>query len=307
MSQEGCYLKGHLSFEKQADQLIKRGFDADREELIERLATVSYYRLSGYLYPFRELPGDQFKPGSTLTTVWDRYCFDRQLRVLLLDAIERIEVAVRTAMVYHFSAAHGAFGHCDEKNLPQLRIEEYLDWRSNLLVETKRSKEPFKQHFFKKYTEEENLPIWMVSELMSMGSLLTFLKGAGAPVRSAVGASFGMPDQLLHSWLRSLYSARNICAHHCRLWNRELGYPPSRPNKNKFPHWHEKTEEGKNLLNNGRCGIILMICRKMLLNIAPENQWHLRVNEHFAEHPQLPLNDMGLPINWQEHPLWKQE
>ncbi len=305
MSENTSYLKGHLSFEEQADQLIARGLESDREELIKRLSAVSYYRLSGYLYPFRELPGDQFKPGSTLTSVWERYCFDRRLRVLFLDAIERIEVAVRTQLVYHFSAVHGAFGHCDEKNLPNLKIQEYIDWRSGLLTETQRSKEPFKQHFFKKYTEEQNLPIWMVSELMSMGSLLTFMKGSGAPVLSRIGSSFDIPDTLLLSWLRSLYSARNICAHHCRLWNRELGYPPSLPNKNKFPDWHQKTEEGKNVFNNSRCGIILMICRRMLSTIAPSSHWHERVEELFAQYPTLPITDMGLPFDWKNHPLWK--
>lgn len=305
MSANGSYLKGHLSFEKQADQLIARGLESDRDELIKRLSAVSYYRLSGYLYPFRELPGDQFKPGSTLTSVWERYCFDRRLRVLFLDAIERIEVAVRTQLVYHFSAIHGAFGHCDEGNFPNLKIEEYIDWRSSLLTETKRSKEPFKQHFFKKYTEEQSLPIWMVSELMSMGSLLTFMKGVGAPVRSRIGSSFGIPDELLLSWLRSLYSARNICAHHCRLWNRELGYPPSLPNKNKFPDWHQKNEDGKNVFNNSRSGIILMICRRMLQTIAPSSRWNERVEELFAQYPNLPISYMGLPVDWQSHPLWK--
>jgi len=305
VSGEASYLKGHLSFEKQADQLIARGLEADRDQLIKRLSAVSYYRLSGYLYPFRELPGDQFKPGSTLTTVWERYCFDRRLRVLFLDAIERIEVAVRTQLVYHYSSVHGAFGHCDERNLPNLKIEEYIEWRSSLLTETKRSKEPFKQHFFKKYRDEQNLPIWMVSELMSMGSLLTFMKGAGSVVRTGIGSSFGLPDELLLSWLRSLYSARNICAHHCRLWNRELGYPPSLPNKNKFPDWHRKTEDSKNVLNNSRCGIILMICRSMLRTIAPSSHWHQRVEELFAQYPNLPVRDMGLPSDWMEHPLWK--
>lgn len=304
MNEDRSYRKGHLPFEKQADQLIARGLEAERDELIKRLATVSYYRLSGYLYPFRELSSDQFKPGSNLTAVWQRYCFDRRLRVLFLDAIERIEVSMRTQLVYHFSAVHGAFGHCNEASLPNLKVEEYIDWRSNLLTETQRSKEPFKRHFFKKYTDEKNLPIWMVSELMSMGSLLTFLKGADKPVRQKIGASFQLPDELLLSWLRSLYSARNICAHHCRLWNRELGYPPSLPNKNKYPAWHQKTDEGKNVLNNSRCGIILMICRNMLRIIAPSSHWHHRVEELFSQYPNLSVHDMGLPADWQNHPLW---
>ena len=59
---------------------------------------MNYYRLSGYLYPFRILPGDNFVAGTDLDTVWRRYTFDRRLRLLVLDAMERIEVAVRARL-----------------------------------------------------------------------------------------------------------------------------------------------------------------------------------------------------------------
>jgi abortive infection bacteriophage resistance protein len=97
------YTKSALTFEEQADLLLARGLIGDRTELIDRLKAVSYYRLSGYLYPFRNLPTDKFVPGTDLATVWRRYNFDRRLRLVLLDAIERVEVAVRTRLVYHFS------------------------------------------------------------------------------------------------------------------------------------------------------------------------------------------------------------
>jgi hypothetical protein len=49
------YSKPPLSFESQADLLIARGLVAYRTKLISRLEVVNYYRLSGYLYPFRNL------------------------------------------------------------------------------------------------------------------------------------------------------------------------------------------------------------------------------------------------------------
>lgn len=58
------YSKPAFTFEQQADLLQSRGLIADRQELIEKLKVVSYYRLSGYLHPFRN-PGDKFKPGTT--------------------------------------------------------------------------------------------------------------------------------------------------------------------------------------------------------------------------------------------------
>jgi len=301
------YDKPPLSFEQQAEQLLKRGLIADKEELVKRLESVNYYRLSGYLYPFRVPQSDRFQEGTQLSMVWNRYCFDRRLRVLVLDAIERIEVAVRTQTVFHFSRWHGAFGHTREENLPNIKeLRHYLDWRASLEVETSRSKEIFKKHFFTKYGEDhQNLPLWMVSELMSMGSLLTFYNGCADGIKKDVSSHFGLPDTLFISWLRSLYAARNICAHHSRFWNRELGYPPLLPNKNKFPTWHLLSESGdKKLLVNNRCGIILIILRQMLATISPSSQWHERIEKIFLEYPDIPLHSMGLPQNWKSHPLW---
>lgn len=81
------YLKSALTLEQQADQLLNRGLIADRDELIKRLSAVSYYRLSGYLFPFRLKDADEYQQGTTLQIIWDRYCFDRRLRVLVLDAL----------------------------------------------------------------------------------------------------------------------------------------------------------------------------------------------------------------------------
>lgn len=230
------YEKAALSFEQQADRLIGRGLQADRNELIRRLEAVSYYRLSGYLFPFRSTDCDHFREGTTLAVVWDRYCFDRRLRVLTLDAIERIEVSIRIKIIYHFTHAHGPFGYLDESNVPKLRVSEYLEWRLALEEETRRSKEAFKEHFFSKYSGHRHLPLWMAAELMTLGSLLTFFKGVSPEIKRLVAAEYGFPDELVWSWLRSLNAARNLCAHHARFWNRVLGYPPMLPHRTKIAH-----------------------------------------------------------------------
>lgn len=297
------YPKEALSFEDQAQRLLERGLEANPEELTRRLMAVNYYRLSGYLYPFRVKDSDVYHPGTSLRTVWDRYCFDRRLRVLLLDAIERVEVAIRTQLVYHFAHEHGAFGHCNEDHLPLLSVAKYIAWRESLRIETDRSKEAFKTHFIKKY-DERNLPIWMAAELMSMGSMLTFYKGVAPAISDQVAAHFHMPGAQLQSWILSLNAARNICAHHSRLWNRALGYAPGLPQKNKHPNWHLKDENEKNLLTNNRSGILLMVCRSFLSQISPTSQWHTRVEALFDEFPEIPVKDMGLPSDWRNHPLW---
>jgi abortive infection bacteriophage resistance protein len=274
------FTKAAITLEAQADLLLSRGLVADRAQLITRLQSVSYYRLSGYAYPFR-IPGtDNLQPGTNFDTIWQRYCFDRRLRVLLLDAIERIEVAVRTRLVYHFAQQHGPFGYLHAQHFPKLEIGTYLEWRLKLHEETNRSKEVFKKAFFTKYTAHTELPLWMVAELMSMGSVLTFLKGVAPQIKQAVGAPEHLPDTLLLSWFTSLNAARNMCAHHARLSNRELGYQPLLPQPNKFPLWH-----GEHKIPNHRCGILLFICRYWLGLISPSSHWPERVGQLFTEYP----------------------
>ena len=80
------YDKEALSFEDQAKKMLGRHLIADKDELIECLKNVNYYRFSGYLYPFRQ-PDDTFKVGTTLEKIWRHYVFDRQLRILVMDAV----------------------------------------------------------------------------------------------------------------------------------------------------------------------------------------------------------------------------
>jgi abortive infection bacteriophage resistance protein len=142
------YAKAALTFEQQADKLLGRGLVADRSALINRLKAVNYYRLSGYLYPFRN-PDDTFRSGTTLDVVWQRYTFDRQLRLLALDGIERVEVSVRTALVYHHVHTHGPFGYTVPANLPKLPAHRFGRFLTTVDKETQRSHEVFVAHFQK--------------------------------------------------------------------------------------------------------------------------------------------------------------
>lgn len=105
------YSKPHLSLSEQAALLIRRGLEADVVLLATRLRNVGYCRFCAYLHPFlqRDEHGktkDALVPGTTLDKVWSQYLFDRQLRFMLLDAIERIEVALRSRIAHHHTKNH---------------------------------------------------------------------------------------------------------------------------------------------------------------------------------------------------------
>ena len=178
-----------LPFSAQADLLMDRGLVADRDMLIARLKSVNYFRFSGYLEPFIDSLGSKnLKPNTTLDKVWDRYIFDRQLRLLVLDAIERIEIYIGTALAYHHSEKYDPFGYTIPRNLPNLNEQEYLKFLQNIL-ESKHYLR--KEKFIQKYNvlhddEHVFLPIWMATETISFGTILTLFRGVDDSIQKEI-------------------------------------------------------------------------------------------------------------------------
>lgn len=293
------YTKPALSFEEQADLIISRGLIADRNTIIGVLQNVNYYRLSGYLYPYRILPGDNYKEGTTFEQVWRHYTFDRQLRFITMDAIERFEVSIKNQIINFVSKSFGPFGYIEHGNFPYLTPEDHATLLATIAGESKRSNEEFVRHFRSKYGDNHpNLPIWMTGEIISFGCSITMFKGIKD--KSIIVDHYGVPKDVLISWLKTLNVIRNICAHHGRLWNRELGVKPFIPRKKDFPKWHEPVAIGQN-----RVFGILTIMNYLLSIIAPKSKWKSRLFLLLAEYPEISKQRMGFPDNWQDSPLWK--
>ena len=107
------YNKPALTFSQQVELLVARGLVVKNKKRVEgTLANISYYRLSAYMLPFKEYQNgviiDRFIQGTTWEQIYDLYKFDRKLRLLLFDAIERIEIAVRTQIVNQLSLKYGS-------------------------------------------------------------------------------------------------------------------------------------------------------------------------------------------------------
>lgn len=294
------YDKSPLSFEAQADLLIQRRLVADKSLLIDRLKNVNYYRLSGYLYPYRQ-SDNNFKPETTLEKVWRHYTFDRRLRLIVMDAVERVEVSVKTQLIYALARKTQAFGYTDPAYFPRLSGKEHEHLIETITEEMKRSKEAFVAHFQKKYGDcHAHLPLWMAGEIMSFGCMLTIYKGAPDDVKDDIAAYYNIPEKVMTSWLQTINVIRNICAHHSRLWNRELGVKPLIPRKQKYPQWHVPVE-----ISQHRIFGIMTILRYLLKIIAPQSKWESRLLALFDEYPEISRWSMGFPDDWKDSPLWK--
>lgn len=280
----------------------------DPASALNQLASISYYRLSGYWFPFRvrnEFGNvtSQFEPETYFDSVIELYEFDRKLRVLVLDAIERVEVAIRTQFTYHIGHTYGAFGHANAQNFhPGFN---HRSWLQKLEGETSRSSDEFINHFKRKYQGFPTIPIWMLTEVMSLGALSFGYKGLinnqrdGIEDKKAIAQYFNLHYKRLGDWLHTLTYVRNICAHHSRLWNRELAI---KPDKVKEQVWLPPITP-----RNNRIFYILLMLRHLLRATGNGEDWASSINElllPFAEQKRWRAS-MGLPKNWREHPLWR--
>lgn len=298
------YTKPALSYADQVARLQQRGMQiADPVAAASKLASISYYRLSAYWHPFRlrDATGaveSQFSPNTAFEAVIDLYEFDRGLRLLVMDALERIEVVARTAVTHRLGSAYGAFGHEDPANFhPKF---DHANWIQGLREETSRSRDAFVEHFKINYAGYPVLPIWMTTELISLGSLSRLYRGMTSVDKHAVAAHFNLHPKRLQDWLHVLTYVRNVCAHHSRLWNRELAISPSAMHE---PEWCQPI-----LPRRDRLFCVLLILRFMLGQSGNGTDWRDTCNALF-----IPIamearwrRAMGFPDNWLTHPIWVQ-
>jgi len=276
----------------------------DSDELIRKLKTVSYYRLSGYWYPYLN-EDDTFKPNTHFSHIWRLYTFDRQLRVLVMDAIERVEVAIKTALTYElvhsdqFALEEAPFCYVYKQTFPYMSVGDHDFIIQKIKDEIGRSKERFIEHFYQTYGSEHKMPpLWMAVELMSFNTVFMMLQGIDKKHQKEIARAYGVTEEVLISWLKSLKYIRNLCAHHGRLWNRFLGVKPKLPK-------HDLKWKTPFIIDNSRVFVILTILRYMLAIIVPRSHWDERLNALFERFPEIDVYKMGFPNNWKENEIWK--
>lgn len=234
------YTKPHLTLDAQVQLLLSRGMIIpDESRAIHVLGSIGYYRLSGYWYPYRQqgAPGtdrlDQFDDGTMLDQVLALYDFDRRLKLLLLDALERIEIAARV-QVGHVLGRRDAFAHLDIAHLDagfdrpgRDGKRPYRAWLARVEAAQGKSNEDFVKHFRAKY--HDRLPTWVVTEILDFGGISWLYSGLKRPDRDEIATWFGAIDgtgrgsgKTLKNWLMVVNYIRNVCAHHSRLWNRNM-------------------------------------------------------------------------------------
>ncbi len=310
------YDKLPLTFEDQLLQLQKRGLLIENSpNAISSLQEISYYRLSAYFLPY-QIKKDIFNKGISFEQIITTYSFDRDLRLLFFDCIERVEIAIRTQLIYTMAHQYNDAHWQDNKGLfvtPYYNkignlIDPYQDLQSIISkAKTARTPEVFIKHYTSCYDTPANPPCWMCFELLTIGELSHIYRGLKENSdKKRIASFFDLHPTVFTSWLHTLTYVRNICAHHSRLWNRDLAIEPEKLLKPKGD-WISKPFE-----NNKRVFYFINAMKYLLDRANPDNDLKDKLIRLFAKYPSVPIQFLGIPsdtegnmLNWQNEPIWK--
>lgn len=300
-----------ISIDEQVASLKGNGMTLDDNMAKLNLSQISYYRLKGYWWDMRKgNSSSRFLPHSAFETVLERYYFDKALRLILFDAIEFIEIALRTKMINYFSVDTAnslwyldatLFNRQDYHNEHILRLKKEFD----------RSKDDAVKAYKNSCNWDANSicgdhpDAWLIFEYASLGTLSKIYTNIQHQhsMKSAIAKDFGLyKSNDFSNWLHSISIIRNIVAHHSRLWNRILSSTPIVPKSKNIAGLWIKSALSQNekrmpyfVITN-----ILYLCN----SIRPQNDIKQRILSLFAKYPHIDIAKYGFVKNWMDEPIW---
>jgi abortive infection bacteriophage resistance protein len=296
------YSKPPISFQQQVNKLKTRGLQFNNEpNAILHLSNISYYRLRAYTYPFQDNsdPNHPFNVPVTFDQIIDLYQFDRKLCQLIFNALEKIEIALRTQIIYQWAMVSGSHWQIN----PALYRDpvKFANQINSLQNEIDRSHETFIEHYQDTYSSPSEPPSWMSLEVSSFGLLSQIFNNLKkGNEKLAVAKHFGLNDiGILENWMHCFSNIRNVCAHHGRLWNRRFTAHiklPTNPqnlfiaNKKVYPY-----------------KLYAAICciQYMLNSIIPANGFKADLVQLMKNCPLAQEKEMGFSAEWKSEAFWK--
>ena len=296
--------KPPYTIDEQINLLKLRGMlfkeEANAHDLLKN---ISYYRLKGYWWDMQDdYSLHTFKPDTYFEDVIARYNFDSQLRIILFDALETIEIALRAKMIYHLSLKYGGLWYLNESIF--IDNDKYKKHVEDLKKEFVRSQELFikDQKIRHPNTEADS---WKILEIASFGTLSKLYKNLQYQLeeKTIIAKEFGLNRHSeLYSWLEPITYIRNIIAHHSRLWSRNMVKKPTDHLNNPKGLWFANPLTSVQTKKT----FLIISCMVYLCNqITPNHQIKAKILKLIEDNPKIPIYKLGFLNNWDNEPIWK--
>ena len=280
--------------------LSKRGLNITNQQKAERyLSTIGYYRLSAYMIPLLRMPktAKRFKPGASFRQAMMLYRFDKKLRMLIFNEIEKVEVAIRTTIVNTICELSGdRFWMTNPTHFAD--ATKFSNTLTLINKEVSRSHEEFITEFRTNHTDPYP-PAWMLAEILPFGYITNIFSNLkDKRLKKKVSQQFGLQVPPFESWMTKLYLTRNDCAHHARIWNKRNTMNPTIPNHMTRP-WITLPTDPLKVYHD------ICIIKYLLDVVNPNNDMHAKLRWLFVDFPEIDLAAMGFPKGWEMEPIWK--
>lgn len=211
-------MKRAFNIEEQIERLKSYGLVFDNEEKSkEILLDIGYYRFGFYLFPFEKSYPDlnnrnhALEEGTTFKSVYELYSFDTKLRRILLDALDRIEVNIRTKITYYASNRYR-----DSPTWfvnPNIMKDEFLKSFEEKVYGTIKENPVIKRHH-KKYINDRYAPAWKTIEFMTLGNITNLYRSFKSDdMKEVISSQYGCTYGVFLNYLETIRIIRNKCAH----------------------------------------------------------------------------------------------
>ena len=221
-------IKKATTIEEQISRLIERGLNIpDKSKAKEVLQDIGYYRLGFYLFPFEvgypklNKRSHKYKEGVSLDYAIALYYLDLDLRQILSKYLTRIEVALKTAMIYHLSNKYkeSPTWFVDKSVVKTSYVDSFQDKVYNRLL-----KNDIIRRHHKKYKDELFAPAWKTIEFMTFGEINTLYASLlFVDDKLLISRKFNInKTKVFLSYIDAVRVLRNACAHGSVIFDLKL-------------------------------------------------------------------------------------
>lgn len=295
-------MKPATTYEEQIEILKNRGLIIeDEQKALMILKNFNYYSFTGYLYQFKD-SNENYQKDISFNKIYKIYLFDRKFRNILIQAIEIIEMSLKTKLSYICSHKIGPNGYTDIKNFKkQKEFEKFIKKFNDL--KNKNKKLYFVHHHETKYNGD--MPIWVATNLFTMGMIYNFYKNIyennnknliinennKMSIRKQLAKQYKTGAKQLKSWIENILYIRNMTAHYMRIYNVKLQKTPAKCYKNHRENY---------IVTN----MIFDVIHIMKFLILDEKEWKnitTNIKALFDEYENyIDINLLGFPDDWEK-------
>lgn len=313
--------KPHKKYSELVALLKERGMIIPDEHRAKRkLSQIGYYRLSGFWYPCRKgkvdengsyvinaitgLPEreDNFQENTNFNDIIALYLFDKHLRQLMLDAIERVEIHIRSVIAHEVGRFDPLAYQKESFINPKLLVDKpdrkgiirnyWEEWSQKQKELIDRSKEDC---IVWHKNNNRSIPFWVAIESWDFGVMSKYFTNLKGIYQNKICERIEVPSKkILSGWLQEISILRNRCAHHSRIWNQTTS--------NAITVFKNDYFNNLNLDLHAKTRIYGLICILWYLvkKIGPNSTWIEKVATLIDEKPLIdccPYTSMGFPDN----------